>query len=225
MPTGDPDKDKNLPGIDGAFNSSNLNLYVYTHQNPVKYIDPNGLSVEEVKSIDIEIARFLPLPSRAQIKPSVEDSPYVHFASVETLAGSALYYNMRVINKSGSHMIKSNAELTQQVWAGSLLLVVKIDKKTGKIIGYALFFWDNTGKGKWVRVTNEKNSRTMLDSGEGQVVIKKVVKKINKWKKKNKKRIEKNKKRIEKNKRKKNNTENNDKKGNKDHDVGWSKKK
>ncbi len=29
----------------GVFDSSNLNLYAYTFQNPVKYIDPTGLSI------------------------------------------------------------------------------------------------------------------------------------------------------------------------------------
>ncbi len=42
LPTGDKEKDKNLPGMGGVFNSSNLNLFAYTHQNPVKYIDPDG---------------------------------------------------------------------------------------------------------------------------------------------------------------------------------------
>ncbi len=42
LPTGNPKKDKKLPGMGGVFNSGNLNLFSYTVQNPVKYIDPNG---------------------------------------------------------------------------------------------------------------------------------------------------------------------------------------
>lgn len=32
-------------GIGGVYNSINLNLYAYTHQNPVKYTDPDGRAV------------------------------------------------------------------------------------------------------------------------------------------------------------------------------------
>lgn len=31
-----------LPGLGGVFNTTNLNLYHYAGQNPVKYVDPNG---------------------------------------------------------------------------------------------------------------------------------------------------------------------------------------
>jgi len=42
LPSGDPEKDKNLPGMGGVFNSGNLAGYTYTHQNPVRYVDPDG---------------------------------------------------------------------------------------------------------------------------------------------------------------------------------------
>jgi len=42
LPSGDPEKDKNLPGMGGVFNSGNLAGFTYTHQNPVKYVDPDG---------------------------------------------------------------------------------------------------------------------------------------------------------------------------------------
>jgi len=42
LPSGDPEKDKNLPGMGGFFNSGNLAGYTYTHQNPVRYVDPDG---------------------------------------------------------------------------------------------------------------------------------------------------------------------------------------
>lgn len=41
LPVGDR-RDQNLPGIGGAFNPVNLNLYAYAHQNPVRYNDPDG---------------------------------------------------------------------------------------------------------------------------------------------------------------------------------------
>jgi len=50
LPTGDEKKDGKLPGMGGAFNSTNLNLYHYAGQNPVFYVDPNGLYQVGVKA-------------------------------------------------------------------------------------------------------------------------------------------------------------------------------
>jgi hypothetical protein len=46
LPTGDRDKDSNLPGIGGVFNPLNLGLHSYGHLNPIKYSDPDGNVVE-----------------------------------------------------------------------------------------------------------------------------------------------------------------------------------
>ncbi|MCI5138236.1 MAG: RHS repeat-associated core domain-containing protein [Candidatus Electrothrix sp. AR1] len=42
LPTGDKERDKNLPGMGGVFNSVNLNLFHYSRNNPVNYIDYDG---------------------------------------------------------------------------------------------------------------------------------------------------------------------------------------
>ncbi|MDH5302257.1 MAG: RHS repeat-associated core domain-containing protein, partial [Gammaproteobacteria bacterium] len=42
LPTGDVEKDKNLPGIGGIYNSRNLGMYGYAAVNPVRYSDPDG---------------------------------------------------------------------------------------------------------------------------------------------------------------------------------------
>lgn len=42
MPTGNDERDAELPGLGGVFNFMNLALYTYAHQNPVKLIDPDG---------------------------------------------------------------------------------------------------------------------------------------------------------------------------------------
>ncbi len=42
LPTGNKKRDSNLPGMGGVFNSINLNLYHYSGNNPVIYVDPDG---------------------------------------------------------------------------------------------------------------------------------------------------------------------------------------
>lgn len=42
MPTGDQKKDSELPGFGGIYNSKNLAMYSYAHQNPTLYTDPDG---------------------------------------------------------------------------------------------------------------------------------------------------------------------------------------
>jgi len=42
LPSGDKERDAKLPGMGGVQNSKNLAMYTYSHQNPVKYVDPDG---------------------------------------------------------------------------------------------------------------------------------------------------------------------------------------
>jgi len=48
LSTGDQQRDANLPGMGGLYNSQNLGLYTYTHQNPVRYVDPDGEDTKPV---------------------------------------------------------------------------------------------------------------------------------------------------------------------------------
>jgi hypothetical protein len=42
LPTGNKEKDNNLPGMGGVFNSFNLSFYSYSTNNPIKYADVDG---------------------------------------------------------------------------------------------------------------------------------------------------------------------------------------
>jgi RHS repeat-associated protein len=45
LPTGGKEHDSKLPGLGGIYNPPNLGLYMYGHQNPVKFYDPDGKRV------------------------------------------------------------------------------------------------------------------------------------------------------------------------------------
>jgi len=42
FPSGNRERDSNLPGMGGVFNPVNLNVYCYAGLNPVKFVDPDG---------------------------------------------------------------------------------------------------------------------------------------------------------------------------------------
>ena len=50
-PTDDEAKkhNENLPGMGGVFNAINLHVYHYGGNNPVKYTDPDGRDIEDIK--------------------------------------------------------------------------------------------------------------------------------------------------------------------------------
>jgi RHS repeat-associated protein len=52
LPSGDKEKDARMPGIGGVFNSRNIAMYTYTHQNPVKLVDPDGKKTTVITILD-----------------------------------------------------------------------------------------------------------------------------------------------------------------------------
>ncbi len=46
LPSRGRDRDQNLPGMGGVYTSPNIALYTYSHQNPLKYTDPDGRFVQ-----------------------------------------------------------------------------------------------------------------------------------------------------------------------------------
>jgi RHS repeat-associated protein len=45
LPSGNEEHDRKLPGLGGVFNTPNLNLYNYSRQNPVNFVDPTGQEI------------------------------------------------------------------------------------------------------------------------------------------------------------------------------------
>ena len=50
---------ENLPGMGGVFNTVNLHVYHYAGNNPVKYIDPDGRDIEDIKRGTRGLMRYL----------------------------------------------------------------------------------------------------------------------------------------------------------------------
>jgi hypothetical protein len=49
LPTGEQDEEGRLPGMGGVFNPVNINLYTYIHNNPIKFVDPDGEVLKETQ--------------------------------------------------------------------------------------------------------------------------------------------------------------------------------
>jgi hypothetical protein len=52
------ERNGNLPGKGGVFNTVNLHLYHYAGNNPVKYTDPDGRDIIRLTKDDIKVAKW-----------------------------------------------------------------------------------------------------------------------------------------------------------------------
>ena len=67
----------NLPGMGGAFNHINFNLYHYAGNNPVRYVDPDGKFAEtawDVFSLAAGIASLVADVKSGNVKGAVIDN-------------------------------------------------------------------------------------------------------------------------------------------------------
>ncbi|HEO65863.1 MAG TPA: hypothetical protein ENI73_08340 [Spirochaetes bacterium] len=116
------------------FNSSNLNLFAYAHQNPVKYIDPNGLVTYNVEKGDYD---FDPEPqsewaararSNANLIEKLRTYGYIPFRGSRVSAGN--HWEVR-----GPRYLTT---ITTLLRSGALLYTIprQIVGKEGKKSGY-----------------------------------------------------------------------------------------
>jgi RHS repeat-associated protein len=70
-------QNENLPGMGGVFSVINLHVYHYAGNNPVKYIDPNGLEYRWVYTIHKEINGKQSTPRSVQsVSENTYSTPY-----------------------------------------------------------------------------------------------------------------------------------------------------
>jgi len=70
LPSGDREKNNDLPGMGGVFESKNLSLYDYSHSNPITLLDPDGNDV--VVPVAMKLSNFKNLSHYRN-----EGNPYV----------------------------------------------------------------------------------------------------------------------------------------------------
>lgn len=83
LPSGNKDKDKNLPGMGGVFNAFNLSLFGYSHHNPVTFLDPDGNEPGEKRIIDFKVSLGLQGKVKVNIFKAVHGELEVNFGRNE----------------------------------------------------------------------------------------------------------------------------------------------
>ncbi|OQW89632.1 MAG: hypothetical protein BWK78_07565 [Thiotrichaceae bacterium IS1] len=135
LPTGDKEKDKQLPGMGGVFNTVNLNLYHYAGQNPVKYVDPDGhfaiaipigyaVGVAIVKTVAVVATGFVALYigdqvgskirdiTKTETIPKIERPEGVNVMRLQLQTGKKTPFGLPIVGPEKTGVTKSS------VWAG-----------------------------------------------------------------------------------------------------------
>jgi uncharacterized protein RhaS with RHS repeats len=95
----------------GVYKTANLGLYTYTHNNPVKYIDPNGLEIGEVavnKKVMEAIEMVRATPTGEKLWKKMEDNKAV--INIRSHSGSASESNTGFYKKSNNSLNEMSKE-------------------------------------------------------------------------------------------------------------------
>ncbi len=175
LPTGDPKRDKQLPGMGGIFRSANLNLFAYAHQNPVKYTDPNGRVVgiwNHIKQVSVGITLLRSV-----------DAYSASFGSIGKFADKS---GDKFVEKYGKNMTNDQKERLKNavrhvVWQAKLTKTV--GKKRAELIGNAHEAGEEKSKDSYMDQQNNKVGRRIgANSKNDKEIIEKVDKAYKKGK-------------------------------------------
>ncbi len=181
LPTGDTEKDKNLPGMGGVFNSFNMGLYTYSHTNPIKYVDPDGnvvvmffsLSKGTITAVDIGKTKGVPTSFdvfKAKLMlinnsiPFVPDSPTVKVYNV--FSGNSGFEN----NPDNQHMVDTGPLPLGEYLVGNSYIPdehVQDAANGGNYNWYKLYGKDGKGGFSYdsIPVKDPKTKRTVYRGG------------------------------------------------------------
>lgn len=125
IPTG-REKRENLASLGGIYNSVNIGLYAYSHQNPIIMRDPDGLRVVSMNpKNNRKILQYLHKYTGAEFKFNKNNE--LQLVNKNRSTGSSYYTNklIQVINDKATPLFVDIKQTMTQYPAG-------FDKKTGK---------------------------------------------------------------------------------------------
>jgi hypothetical protein len=119
LPTGNKDKDKNLPGMGGVFNTENLNVYEYGHNNPLKYIDPNGMEIKVWEAVKQKFTQAMSSGEHGSNGTSQASGSSTSTSTSTNVASTISSGSTATSSSQGLFQYKQSTGLMQQIGAGS----------------------------------------------------------------------------------------------------------